>query len=95
MSLSNEFLQQSDHGELPLASQLNNSLLSCNIHHMGASLQAMEIVGQTPSPSDSGVGELEAMLKEKDAEIFTLRQVMDRNERAIFQVSKDSPKAIL
>ena len=41
---------------------------------------------QTPSPSDSGVGELEAMLREREAEISTLRQVMDRNERAIFQV---------
>ncbi|WAR22274.1 LZTS2-like protein [Mya arenaria] len=41
---------------------------------------------QTPSPSDSGVGELEAILKEKDAEINTLRDVMDKNERAIFQV---------
>ena len=28
----------------------------------------------TPSPSDSGVGELEAMLREKDAEINTLRE---------------------
>lgn len=47
----------------------------------------MEGYIQTPSPSDSGVGELEAMLKEKDAEINTLRDVMDKNERAIFQVS--------
>lgn len=46
----------------------------------------MEGYIQTPSPSDSGVGELEAMLKEKDAEINTLRDVMDKNERAIFQV---------
>lgn len=45
--------------------------------------------GQTPSPSDSGVGELEAILKEKDAEINTLRDVMDKNERAIFQVYED------
>lgn len=44
---------------------------------------------QTPSPSDSGVGELEAMLREKDAEINTLREVMDRNERAIFQVYEE------
>ncbi|KAH3788687.1 hypothetical protein DPMN_166834 [Dreissena polymorpha] len=41
---------------------------------------------QTPSPSDSGVGKLEAILKEKRAEINTLRDVMDENERAIFQV---------
>ena len=49
----------------------------------------MECYGQTPSPSDSGVGELEAILKEKDAEINTLRDVMDKNERAIFQVYED------
>lgn len=48
-----------------------------------------ERVLQTPSPSDSGVGELEAMLREKDSEINTLREVMDRNERAIFQVYEE------
>lgn len=44
---------------------------------------------QTPSPSDSGVGELEAILKEKDVEINILRDVMDKNERAIFQVYEE------
>lgn len=47
----------------------------------------------TPSPSDSGVGELEAMLREKDAEINTLREVMDKNERAIFQVYDEKKKS--
>lgn len=47
----------------------------------------------TPSPSDSGVGELEAMLREKDAEINTLREVMDKNERAIFQVCDEKKKS--
>lgn len=60
-------------------------------HHAGSFLgsgaqHSHEVSVQTPSPSDSGVGELEAMLKEKDAEIQTLRQVMDNNERAILQV---------
>ncbi|XP_076435994.1 uncharacterized protein LOC143275627 [Babylonia areolata] len=54
-----------------------------------ASAAGSEVGGQTPSPSDSGVGELEAMLKEKEAEIMTLRQVMDCNERAIFQVYEE------
>lgn len=49
----------------------------------------------TPSPSDSGVGELEAMLREKDAEINTLREVMDKNERAIFQVYDEKKKSWL
>ena len=44
-------------------------------------------VKQTPSPSDSGVGEMEAMLQNKNAEIQHLRGVMERNETAIFQVS--------
>lgn len=48
---------------------------------------------QTPSPSDSGVGELEAMLKEKDAEINTLRDVMEKNEKAIFQVYEEKKKS--
>jgi hypothetical protein len=47
----------------------------------------VDVLSGTPSPSDSGVGELEAMLKEKETEILLLRQVMDRNERAIFQVT--------
>ena len=41
---------------------------------------------QTPSPSDSGVGELEAMLRDKDATIQHLRETMERNESAILQV---------
>ncbi|XP_005090190.1 leucine zipper putative tumor suppressor 2 isoform X2 [Aplysia californica] len=57
--------------------------------------QGAEIMLQTPSPSDSGVGELEAMLREKDAEINTLREVMDRNERAIFQVYEERRNAWL
>ncbi|XP_069139723.1 leucine zipper putative tumor suppressor 2 homolog isoform X2 [Argopecten irradians] len=48
---------------------------------------------QTPSPSDSGVGELEAMLKEKDAEINILREVMEKNEKAIFQVYEEKKKS--
>ena len=43
-------------------------------------------VAETPSPSDSGLGELEAVLRDKDAEIRHLRGVMERNETAIFQV---------
>lgn len=50
---------------------------------------SVDVLAGTPSPSDSGVGELEAMLKEREAEILTLRQVMDRNERAIFQVYEE------
>ena len=58
-------------------------------HHSRLSTNHMDGYVQTPSPSDSGVGELEAMLKERDAEINVLREVMDKNERAIFQVYED------
>ena len=40
----------------------------------------------TPSPSDSAVGDLESMLKEKDTEIIYLRETMEQNEQVIFKV---------
>ncbi|KAG0723715.1 Leucine zipper putative tumor suppressor 3 [Chionoecetes opilio] len=47
---------------------------------------------QTPSPSDSGVAELEAMIKEKDSEINTLRETMEQNEQVIFKVYEEKEK---
>ena len=44
-------------------------------------------MNQTPSPSDSAVGDLETMLKEKDTEINYLRETMEQNEQVIFKVS--------
>ena len=45
----------------------------------------------TPSPSDSAVGDLENVLKEKDSEIVYLRETMEQNEQVIFKVfTKDS-----
>ncbi|KAL5022908.1 hypothetical protein ScPMuIL_002063 [Solemya velum] len=67
-----------------------DSLPSSNTSRLSSN--QMDSYVQTPSPSDSGVGELEAMLKEKDAEINTLRDVMDKNERAIFQVHDEKNK---
>lgn len=58
-------------------------------HASRLSSNQMDGYVQTPSPSDSGVGELEAILKEKDVEINILRDVMDKNERAIFQVYEE------
>lgn len=46
----------------------------------------------TPSPSDSAVGDLESMLKEKDTEINYLRETMEQNEQVIFKVPGDSPR---
>ncbi|CAL1530940.1 unnamed protein product [Lymnaea stagnalis] len=73
--------------EFPRASDRPDSVPSMNTSRVSS--HTVEGVLQTPSPSDSGVGELEAILREKDAEINTLREVMDRNERAIFQVYEE------
>jgi len=42
----------------------------------------------TPSPSDSGISELEAALKDRDSELSYLRQAMEHNEKVIFQIQK-------
>ncbi|XP_065565621.1 leucine zipper putative tumor suppressor 2 homolog isoform X2 [Artemia franciscana] len=47
----------------------------------------------TPSPSDSGVGEWEAILREKDSEISFLRETMEQNEAVIFKVYEEKEKA--
>lgn len=47
----------------------------------------------TPSPSDSGVVELEAILKEKDCEISLLRETLEQNEAVIFQVYQEKEKS--
>ena len=65
----------------------SDSLPTSSLSHLSSS--HLENFIQTPSPSDSGVGELEAMLKEKEHEIMALREVMDKNERAIFQVYEE------
>lgn len=43
----------------------------------------------TPSPCDSGVGELEAMLRERELEIRALRGTMERNETAMMEVFEE------
>ena len=47
-------------------------------------------MNQTPSPSDSAVGDLETMLKEKDTEINYLRETMEQNEQVIFKVRQNN-----
>lgn len=47
----------------------------------------------TPSPSDSGVGELENMLRDKDAEISHLRNTLEQNETAILRVYEEKRQA--
>lgn len=47
----------------------------------------------TPSPSDSGVSELEAALRDRDSELAYLRQTMEHNEQVIFRVYQEKEKA--
>ena len=46
----------------------------------------------TPSPSDSAVGDLENVLKEKDSEIVYLRETMEQNEQVIFKVYEEKER---
>lgn len=46
----------------------------------------------TPSPSDSGISELEAALRDRDSELAYLRQTMEHNEHVIFKVHQDKEK---
>lgn len=83
----------SEHSHKHFTPERSESLASSNVSRVSSS--HIDCYVQTPSPSDSGVGELEAMLKEKDAEINTLREVMDKNERAIIQVYEEKKNSWL
>lgn len=50
------------------------------------------ILDLTPSPSDSGVSELEAALRDRDSELAYLRQTMEHNEQVIFRVYQEKEK---
>ncbi|KAL0269509.1 UNVERIFIED_CONTAM: hypothetical protein PYX00_007213 [Menopon gallinae] len=51
------------------------------------------LIDLTPSPSDSGVAELEAALRERDSELVYLRQTMEHNEQAIIRVYQEKERA--
>ncbi|XP_037090953.1 leucine zipper putative tumor suppressor 2-like [Pollicipes pollicipes] len=53
---------------------------------------AAGVVSSTPSPSDSGVAGLEAILRERDSEINFLRETMEQNEQVIFSVYHEKEK---
>ncbi|XP_074039021.1 leucine zipper putative tumor suppressor 2 homolog isoform X1 [Leptinotarsa decemlineata] len=50
------------------------------------------LVDLTPSPSDSGISELEAALRYRDSEVAYLRQTMEHNEQVIFRVYQEKEK---
>ncbi|XP_050079443.1 uncharacterized protein LOC126567256 [Anopheles maculipalpis] len=51
-----------------------------------------EVLDMAPSPSDSGISELEAALRDRDSELAYLRQTMEHNEQVIFKVHQDKEK---
>ena len=48
--------------------------------------------GYTPSPSDSGIGELEALIRERNVELRQLRKTMELNENAMMMVFREKQK---
>ncbi|KAK2192899.1 hypothetical protein NP493_21g10007 [Ridgeia piscesae] len=57
----------------------------CHGNCRSDSLTSSNLSGVSLSPSDSGVGELEALLRVKDSVIEQLRETMARNETAIIE----------
>jgi hypothetical protein len=49
-----------------------------------SNLKSSHDLSQTQSPSDSGITELEAMLREKDSEISYLRETLEHNEQVFY-----------
>lgn len=61
--------------------------LSQHPFSQSASLYAPhDLLDMAPSPSDSGISELEAALRDRDSELAYLRQTMEHNEQVIFKV---------
>ncbi|XP_017786974.1 PREDICTED: leucine zipper putative tumor suppressor 2 homolog [Nicrophorus vespilloides] len=73
------------------------STLSGSIVNKPSYILANEDVGSlldlTPSPSDSGVSELEAALRDRDSELAYLRQTMEHNEQVIFRVYQEKERS--
>ena len=63
--------------------------------HSNGSGGDTSVMNQTPSPSDSAVGDLESMLREKDTEINYLRETMEQNEQVIFKVRTEMEPCLM
>ncbi|CAG9857521.1 unnamed protein product [Phyllotreta striolata] len=79
------------------ANNNNNNNNSSNSNNGMASASASasslnSLLDLTPSPSDSGVSELEAALRDRDSELAYLRQTMEHNEQVIFRVYQEKEK---
>ncbi|PSN38556.1 hypothetical protein C0J52_14818 [Blattella germanica] len=58
----------------------------------GGCVEGGSLLDLTPSPSDSGVAELEAALRDRDSEVAYLRQTMEHNEQVIFRVYQEKER---
>ncbi|KAF7267848.1 uncharacterized protein LOC143195016 [Rhynchophorus ferrugineus] len=67
------------------------SLLNKDCYRLSTS-NVGSLLDLTPSPSDSGVSELEAALRDRDSELAYLRQTMEHNEQVIFRVYQEKEK---
>ncbi|CAG9772835.1 unnamed protein product [Ceutorhynchus assimilis] len=74
------------------SSNSNCSFLNKNSSYRLSSSNIGRILDLTPSPSDSGVSELEAALRDRDSELAYLRQTMEHNEQVIFRVYQEKEK---
>lgn len=70
---------------------LDGSLLHKGSYRLSTS-NVESLLDLTPSPSDSGVSELEAALRDRDSELAYLRQTMEHNEQVIFRVYQEKEK---
>lgn len=59
----------------------NNSSVHARKVKRSSTFNSDDLAVQTPSPSDSGIAELETILREKDAEITFLRETLEQNEQ--------------
>ncbi|XP_049798108.1 leucine zipper putative tumor suppressor 2-like [Schistocerca nitens] len=80
-----------------LANSSGGSSLSSSSSHSSASAGSKasslgSLLDLAPSPSDSGVAELEAALRDRDSELAHLRQAIEHNEQVIFRVYQEKER---
>ncbi|XP_044735690.1 leucine zipper putative tumor suppressor 2 homolog [Chrysoperla carnea] len=70
----------------------SNRNKSSSTYGLLTSVGGCSMIDLTPSPSDSGVSELEAALRDRDSELAYLRQTMEHNEQVIFRVYQEKER---
>ena len=90
---NNGFIQRSVSGNnLYIEDSDNLGLHNRETSFKGSTSTIDQEYNSTPSPSDSAVGDLETVLKEKDNEIIYLRETMEQNEQVIFKVYEEKER---